>query len=116
MEDQKYIDKMGGTMRLGNYPCKLEAGSLAKQVYGKDLIYERHRHRYECNNAYRSMYKAWGIKDSGVSPDGGLVEMIEGIDHPFFLATQAHPELASRPNRPHPMFDGFVSTLISRAQ
>ncbi|HMT18404.1 MAG TPA: CTP synthase [Candidatus Saccharibacteria bacterium] len=114
MEDQKYIDKMGGTMRLGNYPCVLAKGSLARRVYGKDLVQERHRHRYECNNAYRDTYEKWGIRASGVSPDGHLVEMIEGVDHPFFLATQAHPELASRPNRPHPMFAGFISTLISR--
>ncbi len=113
MEDQKYIDKMGGTMRLGNYPCKLAKGSLAHLVYGKDQVQERHRHRYECNNAYRDDYKKWGIAATGTSPDNHLVEMIEGVDHPFFLATQAHPELASRPNKPHSMFVGFVKTLIA---
>jgi CTP synthase len=114
MKEQKYIDKMGGTMRLGNYPCVLAEGSLARQVYGADTVFERHRHRYECNNAYRKQYESWGIRSSGVSPDNELVEMIEGVDHPFFLATQAHPELSSRPNRPHPMFDGFIGVLVER--
>jgi CTP synthase len=112
MEDQKNIDKMGGTMRLGNYPCVLEKGSLARSVYDYDEVQERHRHRYECNNAFRDQYESWGIRASGTSPDNRLVEMIEGVDHPFFLATQAHPELASRPNRPHPMFAGFVNALL----
>ena len=112
MEDQKYIEKMGGTMRLGNYPCKIAKGSLAEVVYGSNLVQERHRHRYECNNTFRDDYKKWGIEASGTSPDGNLVEMIEGVDHPFFLASQFHPELASRPNRPHPMFAGFIKALI----
>ncbi|MCA9345974.1 CTP synthase [Candidatus Saccharibacteria bacterium] len=112
MEDQKYIEKMGGTMRLGNYPCHLTKGSLARRVYGNDEVQERHRHRYECNNNYRDQYEKWGISATGQSPDGNLVEMIEAIDHPFFLASQFHPELASRPNKPHPMFLGFVKTLI----
>ncbi len=112
MEDQKYIDKMGGTMRLGNYPCKIVTGSLAELVYGTNNIQERHRHRYECNNAYRDEYKKWGIQASGTSPDNKLVEIIEAINHPFFLATQAHPELASRPNKPHPMFAGFMKAII----
>lgn len=103
---------MGGTMRLGNYPCKIAKGSLAEVVYGSNLVQERHRHRYECNNTFRDDYKKWGIVASGTSPDGNLVEMIEGVDHPFFLASQFHPELASRPNRPHPMFAGFIKALI----
>ncbi len=112
MADQKGKEATGGTMRLGNYPCDLEKGSLAARVYGKKQVQERHRHRYECNNAYRTKYEQWGIRAGGVSPNGQLVEMIEAIDHPFFLASQFHPELASRPNRPHPMFSGFIGALI----
>lgn len=109
MSDQRGKENTGGTMRLGDYPCVLEKGTLAAQLYGTVDIVERHRHRYECNNAYREQYASWGIKASGTSPDGNLVELIEGIDHPFFLATQAHPEFKSRPDRPHPMFDGFIA-------
>lgn len=114
MADQKGKEATGGTMRLGNYPCVLEKDSLAQKVYGKKEIQERHRHRYECNNKYRAKYEKWGIKATGLSPDGTLVEIIEGIDHPFFLASQFHPELASRPTRPHPMFAGFVHTLVEK--
>lgn len=109
MPGQKGKENTGGTMRLGDYPCILKSGTIAEQLYGKTDIIERHRHRYECNNAYRDHYQAWGIVASGTSPDGNLVELIEGIDHPFFLATQAHPEFKSRPNRPHPLFDGFIA-------
>lgn len=112
MKDQKGKEATGGTMRLGNYPCVLQKGSLAQKVYDKKEIQERHRHRYECNNAYREKYEKWGIKATGLSPDGTLVEIIEGVNHPFFLASQFHPELASRPNRPHPMFAGFIRSLI----
>lgn len=108
MADQHGKENTGGTMRLGNYPCMLEKGSLAAKVYDKKKIEERHRHRFECNNAYRENYKLWGIRASGTSPDGTLVEIIEGIDHPFFLASQFHPEFKSRPNTPHPMFAGFI--------
>lgn len=108
MADQKGKERTGGTMRLGDYPCVIEKGSLAAKVYGSTNIIERHRHRYECNNDYRSQYESWGIKPVGTSPDGNLVEMIEGIDHPFFMASQFHPEFLSRPNRQHPMFDGFI--------
>ncbi len=111
MADQKGLENTGGTMRLGDYDCKIEKGSLAEKVYGSTKIVERHRHRYECNNAYRDQYESWGIKASGTSPDGHLVEMIEGTDHPFFIATQAHPEFLSRPNRPHPLFDSFIAAL-----
>lgn len=114
MEDQKGKENTGGTMRLGDYPCHLEKGSLAEKVYGVKDITERHRHRYECNNSYRDQYESWGIRASGTSPDGRLVEIIEGIDHPFFLASQFHPEFKSRPNRPHPMFDGFVKALLKK--
>jgi CTP synthase len=112
MADQKGKHNTGGTMRLGDYTCKLQKGSLAAKVYGSHEIVERHRHRYECNNDYRELYESWGIKSSGLSPDGNLVEMIEAIDHPFFLATQAHPEFKSRPNRAHPMFDGFIKSML----
>ncbi|CAN5352515.1 CTP synthase (glutamine hydrolyzing) [soil metagenome] len=114
MADQKGKHNTGGTMRLGDYTSKLQKGSLAAKVYGSETIVERHRHRYECNNDYRDLYESWGIMASGLSPDGHLVEMIEAIDHPFFLATQAHPEFKSRPNRAHPMFDGFVKSLLQK--
>jgi len=102
----------GGTMRLGDYDCQLEKGSLATKVYGANKIVERHRHRGECNNDYRDQYESWGIKASGTNPGTGLVEVIEGIDHPFFMASQFHPELKSRPNRAHPLFDGFIKSQL----
>ena len=111
MDDQVGKENTGGTMRLGNYDCVLQKGSLARKCYGTDKIVERHRHRYECNNDYRDQYESWGIRASGLSPDGHLVEVIEGIDHPFFLASQFHPEFKSRPSRPHPMFSGFIKSL-----
>ena len=112
MADQKDLQMTGGTMRLGNYDCKLEEGTLAHKVYGSTEIVERHRHRGECNNKYLDKYESWGIKASGFNPENNLVEVIEGIDHPFFLASQAHPEFKSRPNRPHPMFDAFIQSLL----
>lgn len=108
MTDQKGKEGTGGTMRLGNYPCQLAKGSMARKLYGTDVIQERHRHRYEANNAFRNQYHSWGIKASGTSPDDTLVEVIEGIDHPFFIASQFHPELKSRPTHPHPLFAGFI--------
>lgn len=111
MDGQEGKENTGGTMRLGNYDCSLEKGSLARKVYGTDRIAERHRHRYECNNDYRDQYESWGIKASGLSPDKHLVEIVEGIDHPFFLASQFHPEYKSRPTKPHPMFSGFIKAL-----
>ncbi|HSX17159.1 MAG TPA: CTP synthase [Patescibacteria group bacterium] len=114
MNDQKGKENTGGTMRLGDYPCVIAKDSKAAQVYGTTEIVERHRHRYECNNDYRDQYESWGIRASGVSPDGHLVEMIEAIDHPFFMASQFHPEFKSRPNRPHPMFKGFISSLLQK--
>lgn len=113
MADQRGKHSTGGTMRLGDYTAKLQKGSLAAKVYGATEIVERHRHRFECNNDYRELYESWGIVASGLSPDGNLVEMIEAIDHPFFLATQAHPEFRSRPNRAHPMFDGFIKSMLA---
>lgn len=121
--DDRVIDTMagqedkfstGGTMRLGDYPCKLEKGSKAAKLYGKSEVVERHRHRCECNNAYRDQYEKWGIKAVGTSPSGELVEIIEAINHPFFMASQFHPEFKSRPNRPHPLFDGFVASLLAK--
>ena len=109
MPDQKGVD-MGGTMRLGLYPCKLEESTISRRVYADELIYERHRHRYEFNNAYREIMAEKGLKFAGLSPDGKLVEIVElPTDvHPFFVAVQFHPEFKSRPNRPHPLFNEFI--------
>lgn len=114
MNDQKGKENTGGTMRLGNYDCHLEPDTLAAQVYDAADIVERHRHRGECNNAYRDQYESWGILVSGINQERDLVEIIEGIDHPFFLASQFHPEFKSRPTRAHPMFDGFIKSLLQR--
>ena len=108
MEDQKSISKKGGTMRLGAYPCRVKAGTLAEKCYGTGEISERHRHRWEVNNEYRDTFERHGMVFSGTSPDGHLVEMIELRNHPYFLASQFHPELKSRPNRPHPLFFSLV--------
>lgn len=108
MNDQKGKEGTGGTMRLGNYPCDFAKDSLARKLYGVDTVQERHRHRYEANNAFRDQYESWGIRASGTSPDSTLVEVVEGIDHPFFIASQFHPELKSRPTHPHPLFVGFI--------
>ncbi|MCU0316207.1 MAG: CTP synthase [Fimbriimonadaceae bacterium] len=112
LPDQTDAIAKGGTMRLGSYPCNLTAGTLAYELYGETPITERHRHRYEVNNAFREMLIQHGLVVSGVSPDYRLVEMIELPSHPFFIATQAHPEFKSRPNRPHPLFDGLVAAAI----
>ena len=108
MPDQNGVEDIGGTLRLGAYPCVLDKDSKACSVYGTTEISERHRHRYEVNNDYRTALVEHGMKLCGTSPDGRIVEMIELPDHPWFIATQAHPELKSRPNRPHPLFRGFV--------
>jgi CTP synthase len=113
MADQKGKENTGGTMRLGDYPCVIAKDSKAAKAYGTTNIVERHRHRFECNNEYRDQYEAWGIRAVGLSPGGHLVEMIEGIDHPYFVASQFHPEFKSRPDRPHPMFDGFIAACLS---
>lgn len=112
MADQKDKQNTGGTMRLGDYNCQLEKGSKAAKLYGTTNIVERHRHRGECNNDYRDQFEKWGIHASGINPDNNLVEIIEGTDHPFFVASQFHPEFKSRPNRPHPMFAGFIQALL----
>lgn len=116
LPEQKDIEDLGGTMRLGLYPCKIAAGSLAEKCYGDELVYERHRHRYEFNNAYRDIIEAAGLKITGTSPDGRLVEMIELPDHPWFLAVQFHPEFTSRPNRPQPLFREFVKAAFQMAR
>ena len=108
MPEQRNIDQMGGSMRLGLYPCKLLAGSLAHKAYGEEVVYERHRHRFEFNNEYRESLGEAGMVFSGISPNGRLVEIVELADHPWFVATQFHPEFRSRPNRAHPLFRDFV--------
>ena len=113
MADQDGVEDIGGTLRLGAYPCILDEDSKAYAVYGEKEIYERHRHRYEVNNYYREDLEKAGLKLSGLSPDGRIVEMCELPDHPWFIATQAHPELKSRPNRPHPLFRGFVEAATN---
>jgi CTP synthase len=114
MPDQNGIEEIGGTLRLGSYPCILSKSSKAAELYGKEVIHERHRHRYEVNNDYRAALTEHGMILSGLSPDGRIVEMLELPDHPWFLATQAHPELKSRPTRPHPLFKGFVEAAMKQ--
>lgn len=109
MPDQDGIEDIGGTLRLGAYPCVLADGSKAQELYGEKEISERHRHRYEVNNDFRKALAENGMVLSGVSPDGRIVEMVELSDHPFYIATQAHPEFKSRPNRPHPLFRGLIA-------
>ena len=113
MSDQEDVTEKGGTMRLGIYPCKLKDGTKARKLYdNKEIIYERHRHRYEVSNELRPILEKAGLIISGTSPDGRLVEIIELKDHPYFAATQAHPEFKSRPNRPHPLFLGFIEAAL----
>ena len=112
MENQKDVDKKGGTMRLGAYPSIIKEGTLASKIYGVKEISERHRHRYEYNNEYREKLETAGLKISGTSPDGLLVEMVEIEDHPYFIAGQFHPELKSRPNKPAPLFVGLVKACL----
>ena len=114
MDAQYNVTEMGGTMRLGAYPCRLQEGSVARELYDASEVSERHRHRYEVNNEYRDDLGQKGMRFSGLSPDGGLVEIVELPDHPFFLATQFHPELRSRPMSPHPLFTAFVAAADRR--
>ena len=114
MEEQKKVHKKGGTMRLGAYPCIIKEGTLAEKLYGTTEISERHRHRFEYNNDYRERLENAGLKVSGTSPDGLLVEMVEMPEHPYFIAGQFHPELKSRPNRPGPLFVGLVEAAKNR--
>jgi len=116
MEDQRDVTKKGGTMRLGAYPCVLEDGSHARRLYGKTEISERHRHRFEVNNAYRERLEAAGMRIVGTSPDGSLVEMVELADHPYFVGCQFHPEFKSKPFLPHPLFAGFIAAAREHGQ
>jgi len=114
-EQQDVVD-LGGTMRLGLYPCRLDPDTLASRLYQDEVVYERHRHRYEFNNAYRNLFMESGYTVSGTSPDGRLVEIIELSNHPFFIASQFHPEFQSRPSAPHPLFDGLVEAALQRQE
>ena len=116
LPEQKEVADMGGTMRLGADPIKLHEGTAAREIYGEAVIYERHRHRYEVNNFLRRRLEAAGLVISGTSPDERLVEIIEIQDHPFFVASQYHPEFKSRPNRPAPLFREFVRAALGRAE
>ena len=118
MDEQREVVDLGGTMRLGIYPAKLQPGTLVHEAYGEEVVYERHRHRFEVNNRYRTRFEEAGLRCSGTSPDGHLVEFVE-LDrerHPFFVATQAHPEFKSRPDRPHPLFAAFMRAAADRAE
>ena len=114
LDEQKTITDKGGTMRLGAHPAKLNAGSKAFDCYQAEEISERHRHRYEFNNAYRQQFAANGMQIVGTSPDGTLVEIVEIPDHPWFVAVQYHPEFKSQPIAPHPLFAGFVHAAVER--
>ncbi|MBR0139034.1 MAG: CTP synthase [Firmicutes bacterium] len=116
LPDQSDETDKGGTLRLGAYPCLIAPGTLMARCYGKDLIYERHRHRYEFNNLFREKLAEDGLVLSGTSPDGSIVETVELKDHPFFVGVQFHPEFKSRPNRPHPLFDGFIEAALERRE
>jgi CTP synthase len=118
LPDQNGVTDLGGTLRLGSYPCELGENTLARELYGESLIHERHRHRYEVNNDFRKSLAENGMVLSGISPDGHIVEMIEinKNEHPFFVGTQAHPEFKSRPNRPHPLFRGFVAASLKHSR
>jgi CTP synthase len=114
MESQQHVTDMGGTMRLGAYPCRLTRGSKAAEIYGQVEVSERHRHRYEVSNSYRDLFAQNGLKQTGLSPDGQLVEIVELSGHPWFIGCQFHPELQSRPTRPHPLFEGFIAAAVKR--
>jgi len=116
MAEQRNLVDKGGTMRLGLYPCVIQPGTLASQLYQKNLVEERHRHRYELNNAYREALQERGMVMSGISPDGVLVEMVEIKDHPFMVGTQFHSEFLSRPTSPHPLFAGFMAAVVRGQQ
>jgi CTP synthase len=115
MPDQTTVTDMGGTMRLGLYPCHLQPGTIAADAYPEAVVQERHRHRFEFNNSYRQIFEQHGMRFSGLSPDGKLVEIAELVDHPFMLGTQFHPEFLSRPNRPHPLFVRFLAAVCERS-
>ena len=114
MPDQEDVEDLGGTLRLGSYPCVLAEGSRSYELFGKKEIQERHRHRYEVNNAFRKELDEKGMSIVGTSPDAHIVEMIEIAGHPFFVGTQGHPEFKSRPNHAHPLFRGFVQAAVDK--
>lgn len=114
MPEQEGVEEKGGTMRLGSYPCKVDPNSRAFEAYGEETIHERHRHRFEVSNTYRDQLVDAGLSISGTSPSGRLVEMVEIPDHPWYVASQAHPEFKSRPTRPHPLFIGFVKAACAK--
>jgi CTP synthase len=114
MESQKSVKVKGGTMRLGTCPCALGAGTLARRIYGQENVTERHRHRYEFNNAYRQKLQKCGLVVSGVYPEADLVEIVEIAEHPWFLGCQFHPEFRSRPMAPHPLFESFVGACLKQ--
>jgi CTP synthase len=114
MESQVKVQDKGGTMRLGSYACAMKPGSLAAKLYGQDTIQERHRHRYEVNNAYRGKLQEAGLVISGHNPELNLVEMIELADHPYFVGCQFHPEFKSKPFAPHPLFSGFIRAALEQ--
>ncbi len=116
LKGQEGKESTGGTLRLGNYDCELVVNSLAAKAYKATHVVERHRHRYECSPEYVEQYQGWGIRAVGHNPATGLVEVIEGVGHPYFLASQFHPEFKSRPHRPHPMFDGFIAACVNVAK
>ena len=116
LDSQLQVTTKGGTMRLGAYPCALADGTRSREIYGEAEISERHRHRFEVNNEYRDLLTSHGMSISGASPDGGLVEMIEITNHPWFVAGQFHPELKSRPTRPHPLFASFIEAAAKHAE
>ena len=116
LSSQRDVEDLGGTMRLGAYPCRLRPGSRVAQIYGTDQVSERHRHRYEVNNSYRDLLAEYGMRCTGLSPDGSLVEMVELPEHPWFVGCQFHPELRSRPTRPHPLFASFVKAALEHQQ
>ena len=116
MAEQKNLEDKGGTMRLGAYPCKIKNGTLAEKLYGKELIFERHRHRYEFNSKFKNEFEKSGFIISGSSPDGKFAEIVELPEsiHEFFIAAQFHPEFKTRPNNPHPLFKGFVKAIYEK--
>jgi CTP synthase len=116
MPEQVGVTEKGATMRLGSCPCRLVDGTLAREAYGRDLVHERHRHRYEVNNAYRDALEAAGLRVSGLYAERDLVEIMEIVDHPWFVGVQFHPELKSRPERPHPLFRAFVAASLGKAR
>ena len=114
MEYQESVSEMGGTMRLGSYPCWVQDGTKGEQAYGEAVVMERHRHRFEFNNSYRRKFSRKGMLFSGISPDKKLVEMVELKDHPWFVAVQFHPEFKSQVLKPHPLFSEFVKAALTR--